>query len=758
MSKLQGNTPVIQIPGFEFIKLISESPRSHVWSCRQTQSSRALAAKIFDVSGLIADGFSDRDFLRLFGQADFPKDVCPRVLACDRVGDYYYQVFDFIDGQTLDALLYEGLSIVAFGELVVRVAKGLNQLHVHDIFHGDLNPKNIMLDNAGNVFLIDLSPDFRGFETPSGSLLKIFQHSKLPYMSPELIEAGEASAQSDLFSLSAVMYEVLTGELPYTQGVFETSESPNLVISLPRLPEQFRHFRGLLEKGLQAISGDRYESALEFSDAVELIDHEDFEREIRIKKKPISAEELDLAGASLFDATGMDSGRGNPVTKSNSVQRMRWFASITGAVLLAAFLWAGFFKIELLPREIAQFFTWSGSSEIAEARNEAQSLREDPNQGLSTIMAAYNRLMALAPEDQSVSQQIEEVRGDWVESIKEALDQGDYSFAESRLDEAEAVLVQMPELNELSIQLQNWKRAESLYEVSRAKSQGVIEDHATRMSSLIVSYQNVLRLAPSHQGALVELKLIAAEFTRLAKEAFAVRDLTGTISYLERAQAADASIQDLEDVRDLLSQAVELRTTIRAILDEARLYRSMDQLVEPAGGNAAELYNRVLVVEPKNAIAKQAIDELASRILAEASRFLELGDLFRAENLLEQASLAGIDEGLLAGLSKQIDAEKERIGQIARYLNSARDLMKKGYITTPVTENAVAKLRAVQSIDPNNKEAFDLLGTCADILMKVAKDAHNYGFPEDAFDYLDLAIAINPRESSWSELRAEWSK
>ena len=268
----------------------------------------------------------------------------------------------------------------------------------------------------------------------------------------------------------------------------------------------------------------------------------------------------------------------------------------------------------------------------------------------------------------------------------------------------------------------------------------------------------MLRLAPSHQGALVELKLIAAEFTRLAKEAFAVRDLTGTISYLERAQAADASIQDLEDVRDLLSQAVELRTTIRAILDEARLYRSMDQLVEPAGGNAAELYNRVLVVEPKNAIAKQAIDELASRILADASRFLELGDLFRAENLLEQASLAGIDEGLLAGLSKQIDAEKERIGQIARYLNSARDLMKKGYITTPVTENAVAKLRAVQSIDPNNKEAFNLLSTCADILMKVAKDAHNYGFPEDAFDYLDLAIAINPRESSWSELRAEWSK
>ena len=148
----------------------------------------ALAVKIFDVSGLIADGFSDRDFLRLFGQADFPEDVCPRVLACDRVGDYYYQIFDFIDGQTLDALLYEGLSIVAFGELVVRVAQGLNQLHVHDIFHGDLNPQNIMLDSAGNVFLIDLSPDFRGFETPSESLLKIFQHSKSPYMSPELIK------------------------------------------------------------------------------------------------------------------------------------------------------------------------------------------------------------------------------------------------------------------------------------------------------------------------------------------------------------------------------------------------------------------------------------------------------------------------------------------------------------------------------------------------------------------------------------------
>ena len=90
-------------------------------------------------------------------------------------------------------------------------------------------------------------------------------------------------------------------------------------------------------------------------------------------------------------------------------------------------------------------------------------------------------------------------------------------------------------------------------------------------------------------------------------------------------------------------------------------------------------------------------------------------------------------------------------------LDRARLLLNKGYITKPPRNNALAELREVERIDPNNVNARLLLEECSNLLVTVARDARKHGYQELALRYLDLAISIKPSEEDWLAMRADWS-
>ena len=408
-------------------------------------------------------------------------------------------------------------------------------------------------------------------------------------------------------------------------------------------------------------------------------------------------------------------------------------------------------------RPIDSWVLGNSNAETEAARIEAQSLREDPNQGLSTKLAAYNRLINLAPDDPKGYEDLESIKSEWIASINQALSEGRYSFAEARLEEAEAVLPQDPRLIGLSIGLQNWQRAESLFEASRERRLGFVDDEVPLLNSLIASYQNVLRLAPNHQGAARELNLIAVRFSLLAREAFDSKDLSTTLNYLERAQSADPSVLTLADVKELLFQTRELTATIQSILDEAQFYFSQGQLVSPVEENALNLYNQVLVVDPNNIVSKQKVRMIIeSSIALVESRILQ-GDLNQAEELLNESLGAGASLDVIRPYLIEISEMREKTALVNQGLDRARLLINKGYITQPQRNNAVAELREVERIDPDNVDARLLLEECSILLVTVARDARKHGYKELALKYLDLAISIKPNEEDWLAMRADWS-
>ena len=740
----------IEIPGFAVRRLIRSETVYQVWEALDVTTDLKVAIKSIDLS-LVSEEVEDSVLDQLFTRQDYPESVAPKLLDSLRIEGQYYQIFEYIDGVNLRDLLFQGISIAVFNDLISHVLRALGRLHDAGLFHGDLKPENIVVDDDGEVFLLDGAPDVRSLDIKAESFGNLFKGATSRYASPQFKTDRLPTIESDRFSLGILILEALTGDLPSSELSSDQRIGGG---GFSRLPEQFKGYQGFLDTlfGVEGNSESKGTSSLASGLSALMMDTEP--GEVRINTAPVSEEEIRLLGASLFEMN--NEVRTASPNKRVSLQSTGWIMSLVGVILIGL-AWVISFRADLIPEPIDSWVLGNSNAETEAARIEAQSLREDPNQGLSTKLAAYNRLINLAPDDPKGYEDLESIKSEWIASINQALSEGRYSFAEARLEEAEAVLPQDPRLIGLSIGLQNWQRAESLFEASRERRLGFVDDEVPLLNSLIASYQNVLRLAPNHQGAVRELNLIAVRFSLLAREAFDSKDLSTTLSYLERAQNADPSVLALSDVKELLFQTRELKATIQSILDEAQFYFSQGQLVSPAEENALNLYNQVLVVDPNNIVSKQKVSTIIeSSIALVESRILQ-GDLNQAEELLNESLDAGAPLGVIRPYLIEISEMREKNALVNQRLDRARLLINKGYITQPPRNNAVAALREVERIDPDNVDVRLLLEECSILLVTVARDARKHGYKELALKYLELAIRIKPNEEDWLAMRAAWS-
>ena len=104
------------------------------------------------------------------------------------------------------------------------------------------------------------------------------------------------------------------------------------------------------------------------------------------------------------------------------------------------------------------------------------------------------------------------------------------------------------------------------------------------------------------------------------------------------------------------------------------------------------------------------------------------GGLDLAEKLLNESLAAGAPPNIMRPYALEIREIRERNALIDLRLDQARSFINKGYLTQPPAKNAVAELREVEKIDPNNSEARLLLDECSILLVTVARDAWAHGF------------------------------
>ncbi len=133
---------------------------------------------------------------------------------------FLYQICELVEGVTLRQWMYDNPnpSLEQVREILDKITQGVRVLQRADMVHRDLKPENIMIQRDGDIKIIDLGAVLvRGIEEGEQTEKDPTPLGAVNYIAPETIKYNTATTSSDLFSIAVIGYEMLTGELPYSE-------------------------------------------------------------------------------------------------------------------------------------------------------------------------------------------------------------------------------------------------------------------------------------------------------------------------------------------------------------------------------------------------------------------------------------------------------------------------------------------------------------------------------------------------------------
>jgi tRNA A-37 threonylcarbamoyl transferase component Bud32 len=188
-----------------------------VWEADDAVLGRRVAVKVL-VEELAADDRATRRFLReARATARLAHPNVARVYDFDGHGGAPFLVMELLEGQTLaDRLAAGPLPPVEAARVAAAVADALDAAHQRGIVHRDVKPSNVMLTPGGDVKVMDFGIAAAADETTSTSGSGLY--ATVAYVSPERVAGRPATPASDVYSLGAVLYELLCGRPPFSSG------------------------------------------------------------------------------------------------------------------------------------------------------------------------------------------------------------------------------------------------------------------------------------------------------------------------------------------------------------------------------------------------------------------------------------------------------------------------------------------------------------------------------------------------------------
>lgn len=189
-----------------------------------------------------------------------------------RQGDELYMVLEFVRGETLDSIMQKRGALPAEEAIPVfcQVLDGIDHAHDLGIVHRDIKPANMMLTEKGTLKVLDFGiARLLGSArmTRAGNII-----GTLEYMAPEQVRGLETDGRSDIYALGMMLYEVLTGRLPFqTENEFELMKAQTEMMPTPpreinpAIPEAVE---AAILKAIQKDPDDRFQTGGDFRETL----------------------------------------------------------------------------------------------------------------------------------------------------------------------------------------------------------------------------------------------------------------------------------------------------------------------------------------------------------------------------------------------------------------------------------------------------------------------------------------------------------
>jgi len=282
-----------RLGSYEILERIGEGGVGIVFKARDARLNRVVALKVLSAA-LTADRESRARLLR-----EARAEAClshPNIATCFEVGEgvpeppdlldpgapgphperVYFLAIEYVPGEDLLSMVErKPLPTAQVLDLAVQIASGLEAAHEAGVLHRDLKPGNVRVTPAGQVKILDFglariweakasgsSREPPSFHTSEGRIM-----GTAAYMAPEQARGEEVDARSDLFSFGILLYQTVTGKLPFTGStaleIFyaaASEEPPPLARYASSVPEEMER---IVQKLLAKRTRDRYQSAHE---------------------------------------------------------------------------------------------------------------------------------------------------------------------------------------------------------------------------------------------------------------------------------------------------------------------------------------------------------------------------------------------------------------------------------------------------------------------------------------------------------------
>jgi Tol biopolymer transport system component len=327
-------TPHQVIDHYEILALLGAGGMGEVYRARDTRLNRAVAIKVLP-------GFSSTDSNRLRRFELEARAAAalnhPNILAVYQMGVFEgspYLVSELLEGETLrDRLKGGALPLRKVIDYGTQIARGLAAAHEKGIVHRDLKPENLFVTRDGQAKILDFGlarltqPKESEFPqspqdapTMAGILL-----GSVGYMAPEQVRGQVADHRSDIFTFTAVLFEMLTGKRAFekpssidTMSSILNEEPPPLMQLAPNAPPGLEK---LVQRGLEKNPEQRFQSASDLGFALEALS--------------------DSTHSTTFTAS-------YPAAKRSAGSRKRWIV-VGAAVTLLVLATAAYMALRPLP-------------------------------------------------------------------------------------------------------------------------------------------------------------------------------------------------------------------------------------------------------------------------------------------------------------------------------------------------------------------------------------------------------------------------
>ena len=224
------------------------------------------------------------------------KNIC-RMYDLGREAGLYYITMEYVPGEDLRNMIRMSRQLGVGTAIIIaeQICDGLAEAHRHGTIHRDLKPSNIMIDREGNVRIMDFgiarSLESKGI-TGAGTIIGTPE-----YMSPEQVEDKDVDVRSDIYSLGIILYEMLTGRVPFegdtafAVGMKHKGEIPKDPREInPQIPENLSR---LVLKCLEKSKDKRCQTAEELRTELGKIEKQiPITERVVAKRKPVTSKEI----------------------------------------------------------------------------------------------------------------------------------------------------------------------------------------------------------------------------------------------------------------------------------------------------------------------------------------------------------------------------------------------------------------------------------------------------------------------------------